>query len=809
MKKILNISFVLIVFCLTTLLGSSFFISNVSYAEDSTNKVEIATAQELKDYMENFDAQNTTDQIVLTADINMQTLITQDDSTADVVHGSIGTVENPFTGTFDGRGYSISNLRIDVVPTDDTMVLNQYVGLFGYVNGAVLKNVSFEGEMTLTTGKSITSYVGALVGRASNSTVIENVQVVAKVNLESSFDSNIYFGMLAGMVIDSDVSCVICRYTRSTIDTWTFSRKDNKILYFGGVVGSSSNTNIIFAVVSVKFDATIESTFAGNLNIGGVVGSITQSSGKIINVAISNTYYITNNAIDSVNAVVNVGEVAGEISRPVPTSGNISYIHFKNNTGIERFGSMGGYSYSNANVFDYITVANEETMGESYFSDPNNNWHPIYGTWDTDGVWYFNNENISLQSFYGDYSVRISNNLNTTVLTAETQLTGVYRFGDSVDIKFAFNKIDDDSGKDMSEYYSLSSVNINDGAMVASITTIDMNNDGVIDSYRISGNDYISITKNENDNGFTIHISQINRMTAGEYNVITTQKPFEALITSRLYKGDNADILDEDIKPGYVFYAEGVNTNRTELPIDMFYGQTYRVETSNATGSVNAFVGWYLQNPEGEDVLVGSDKVLQFVFGSGYFNSNCEIYAKYVDDACVITFNIGENSGVLAIEVNGQNVDINSGNQSPITMNVSKTASALSLEIYIEKEYDFNVEQFITDLDVYKTEDPTKTFCKLVESNESDDYKYYSFQLDMTTLTDDFESAFTITCNATPKTNNNLTWIWIVVGCVGGVIVLGLLIFLIVYLVKRRGMGGGNIGGGSSFKKKNYKNMYF
>ena len=47
----------------------------------------------------------------------------------------IGISGKPFSGTYDGNGYVISNLKIDAPTTS-------YVGLFGYISGATLKNIT-------------------------------------------------------------------------------------------------------------------------------------------------------------------------------------------------------------------------------------------------------------------------------------------------------------------------------------------------------------------------------------------------------------------------------------------------------------------------------------------------------------------------------------------------------------------------------------------------------------------------------------------------------------------------------------------
>lgn len=50
----------------------------------------------------------------------------------------IGTNSSPFTGSFDGSGYTISNLYINRPGTDD-------IGLFGYTNNAAFTNIHLAG----------------------------------------------------------------------------------------------------------------------------------------------------------------------------------------------------------------------------------------------------------------------------------------------------------------------------------------------------------------------------------------------------------------------------------------------------------------------------------------------------------------------------------------------------------------------------------------------------------------------------------------------------------------------------------------
>lgn len=79
----------------------------------------------------------------------------------------IGNGDRTYKGTFDGNGYTISNLNI----SSD----NHYVGLFGYVDGGTIKNVKVENSTITRTGTggmfSDPYYVGVVVGYLKSGTV--------------------------------------------------------------------------------------------------------------------------------------------------------------------------------------------------------------------------------------------------------------------------------------------------------------------------------------------------------------------------------------------------------------------------------------------------------------------------------------------------------------------------------------------------------------------------------------------------------------------------------------------------------------
>ncbi len=72
-----------------------------------------------------------------------------------------------FAGIFDGQGHTISGLKMG---TDDAQ--NSYLGLFGYLDGATVKNVIMDADCSIYTSVSTNNFkAGILAGGASASTV--------------------------------------------------------------------------------------------------------------------------------------------------------------------------------------------------------------------------------------------------------------------------------------------------------------------------------------------------------------------------------------------------------------------------------------------------------------------------------------------------------------------------------------------------------------------------------------------------------------------------------------------------------------
>ena len=107
-----------------------------------------------------------------------------------------GNVSNSFKGTFDGDGHTISDLKIVNISKN-----LQNVGLFGVLDGAVVKNLVIEDARVYGY-----NHVGILAGQIKGESVITDVTVegTAAANTSSGgYASDAAVGGLAGKIFGS------------------------------------------------------------------------------------------------------------------------------------------------------------------------------------------------------------------------------------------------------------------------------------------------------------------------------------------------------------------------------------------------------------------------------------------------------------------------------------------------------------------------------------------------------------------------------------------------------------------------------
>ncbi len=187
--------------------------------------------------------------------------------TADIdCGGTLSSIFNSssyFSGKLDGDGHKIYNMTFDS---------NNYTGLFGYMQGATVKNLVIE-DATYNASRSET-YLGALAGYAKNCT-IQNV-TVNRVDFSHSGQStrNSYLGGLVGKAEDSTIeNCVVNDLSLKII-------RGQLRIYVGGFIGINENTKITNCHVNGTMDTTIvytnpsssEENNGGCFYLGGFCG---------------------------------------------------------------------------------------------------------------------------------------------------------------------------------------------------------------------------------------------------------------------------------------------------------------------------------------------------------------------------------------------------------------------------------------------------------------------------------------------------------------------------------------------------------
>ena len=206
-------------------------------------------------------------------------------ATEGVTFNPIGR-STAFSGNFDGLGYSIFGLTVDV--TNDT----DPAGLFGFTNNAIIRNFTLNGGLI-----NGTKYVGAAVGSASGGT-IENITSTATVKGTGGGEGGV--GGIVGRAASTAMS--------GLINIGSVSGTGDSSSNIGGVVGNMSGGTLtgetynlghvsggheVGGIVGRADTATIGNSLAedpdafqiynqldvdGGYNVGGIVGSITGDS---------------------------------------------------------------------------------------------------------------------------------------------------------------------------------------------------------------------------------------------------------------------------------------------------------------------------------------------------------------------------------------------------------------------------------------------------------------------------------------------------------------------------------------------------
>ncbi|OHD16778.1 MAG: hypothetical protein A2087_05350 [Spirochaetes bacterium GWD1_61_31] len=193
-------------------------------------------------------------------------LIANIDMTSNPNWAAIGPAGTPFTGGMDGAGFALSNLTVTGASNN--------VGLFGVLNGAVIKNLRLT-NVNVSGG----NVVGGLASSADGATQISNCAVIGTITAINSG------GGLVGEALGT--TQIQSSFTRGSVNLAISTQAS-----IGGLVGWVDNTAVISNCYSTA-------DVYGDSNVGGLVGAL-------------NTGTVTNSyAIGSVSGTTNFGGLIG------------------------------------------------------------------------------------------------------------------------------------------------------------------------------------------------------------------------------------------------------------------------------------------------------------------------------------------------------------------------------------------------------------------------------------------------------------------------------------------------------------------
>lgn len=279
-SKITSVALSIILVCLMCITASA---AQLSGEGTKNNPYVISTANQLDAFSE---------MVAKGESFSGKFIVLDADIAVNAAFAPIGSEEAPFKGVFDGNGKTLSAFNVK----------QDYAGLFGYTDGAVISGLSVSGNFRAT------DYAGAVVAFAKN-TVIENCSVSALVYADN------YTGGVAGCLQSGKIdSCT----TSNKATVGGFEE------YCGGIAGFSGGEIA---------DCTNNAYAYGIKNVGGIAG---YSAGSII--SCTNTV--------AVNATkTNLGGIAGLAEGTVKyckNTGKISATDSKT----EKVGGIAGVSYN-------------------------------------------------------------------------------------------------------------------------------------------------------------------------------------------------------------------------------------------------------------------------------------------------------------------------------------------------------------------------------------------------------------------------------------------------------------------------------
>jgi hypothetical protein len=416
-------------------------ITYVAQFNETANFIPITTAQELSNIRNNLTATYR-----LMNDIDLESAEWQ----------PIGTASTPFSGTFIGNQFTISNLTITQTQT--------YVGLFAN-NSGTIKNLKL-GNVQINVTGSISSfiYAGSLV--ANNTGTIENIETISgSLFIRARGGNNGHVGGIIGFhnretTLDKLTNAVIITGQSGTSTAGLIGISNSTITITNSLnSGSVSGTSNVGGLIGIS-NSTI--TITNSLNSGSVSGTSNQVGGLI---GISNSTTTITNSLNSgsvsgtsnqVGGLIGYGSTttitnslnSGSVSGNYYVGGLIGYGSTTTITNSLNSGSVSGnYSVGGLIGISYSTITITNSLNSGSVSSTSSQVGGLIGYGSTITITNsLNSGSVSSTSFRvggligSGSTTTITNSLNSgSVSSTSSQVGGLIGYGYNTTITNSLN----------------------------------------------------------------------------------------------------------------------------------------------------------------------------------------------------------------------------------------------------------------------------------------------------------------------------------------------------------------------------------
>ena len=229
--------------------------------DESSNTYTVATAEGIEEIVAKINANElpADTNVALSKDIDLAELSrSRAEYTTNWI--PLGTEANPFTGTFNGNGYTVKNLCLVESEAKEGKV---HTGFIGYAEDAIIKNVTFENVYINIPCLDIDhsqGHIGAVVGTIEGTSRIENVTVKGDIQVYATQDAN-GASRVAVVAGGNSYGDVTMKNVHVIANDGSYLKANNNT----GALAGQLQGKMVFENCSSNIDVTVNKFFAGGL----------------------------------------------------------------------------------------------------------------------------------------------------------------------------------------------------------------------------------------------------------------------------------------------------------------------------------------------------------------------------------------------------------------------------------------------------------------------------------------------------------------------------------------------------------------